>query len=82
MADKNFVVKNGLEVTNTNTRITVNTNSPYVVAAWNFFTSMTSGDYVEIYWASDNLNITMPNYTSSMGGPAIPSAIVTVNQVG
>jgi hypothetical protein len=77
-----WLTKNGIAVPDTNTRVAVNTNSPYIVAAWNFFQQMNVGDYLELYWATDNLNITMENNTGSMGGPAIPSAIVTINQVG
>ena len=77
-----WLVKNGQQVPDTNTRIAVNTNSPYVVAAWNFFKELAIGDYLEIYWATDNVNIRLESNTGAMGGPAIPSAIVTINQVG
>lgn len=77
-----WLVKNGITVPDTNTRINVNTNSPYVVAAWNFFLQMDASQYVEIYWATDNHNITLEHNTGSMGGPVIPSTIITVNQVG
>jgi hypothetical protein len=77
-----WLVKNGQAVPDSNTRVGVNTNSPYIVAAWNFFKELAIGDYLEIYWATDNLNIVLENNTGSMGGPAIPSTIVTINQVG
>ena len=77
-----WLTKNGQAVADSNTRIAVNTNSPYVVAAWNFFQQMNAGDYLEIYWATDNKNVVMKTNTGAMGGPSIPSAIITVNQVG
>lgn len=77
-----WLVKNGVAIPDSNTRIAVNTNSPYVVAAWNFFLQMNAGQYVEIYWATDNDHIELQNNTGSMGGPAIPSTIITVNQIG
>lgn len=77
-----WLTKNGQAVADSNTRIAVNTNSPYVVAAWNFFQQMNAGDYLEIYWATDNKNVVMKTNTGAMGGPAIPSAIITVNQIG
>ena len=77
-----WLVKNGQAVPDSNTRVGVNTNSPYIAAAWNFFKELAIGDYLEIYWATDNLNIVLENNTGSMGGPAIPSTIVTINQVG
>jgi hypothetical protein len=77
-----WIAKNGIAVPDTNTRVAVNTNSPYIVAAWNFFQQLNVGDYLELYWATDNLNIALEHNTGAMGGPAIPSAIVTINQVG
>lgn len=73
--------KNGIDIPETNTRVTVNTNSPYVVAAWNFFIKLNTNDYFEIMWATDNHHIEMPHNTGNMGGPSIPSAIITVNQI-
>jgi hypothetical protein len=77
-----WLTKNGQQVADTNTRVNVNTNSPYIVAAWNFFITLAANDYVQIYWATDNKNIVLENNTGAMGGPAIPSTIITVNQVG
>ena len=77
-----WLTKNGQPVPDSNTRIAVNTNSPYIVAAWNFFIQLNAGEYTEIYWATDNSNIVLEYNTGSMGGPTIPSAIVTVNQIG
>lgn len=77
-----WLTKNGQAVPDTNTRVNVNTNSPYIVAAWNFFIQLAANDYVEIYWATDNASIVLEHNTGSMGGPVIPSTIITVNQVG
>lgn len=77
-----WFAKNGLAIPDSNTRIAVNTNSPYVVAAWNLFQQLNASDYLEIYWATDNASVRLEHNTGAMGGPAIPSAIVTINQVG
>lgn len=77
-----WLTKNGQPVPDTNTRLAVITNSPYIVAAWNFFIQLNAGDYTEIYWATDNNSIVLEHNTGSMGGPAIPSTIITINQVG
>ena len=77
-----WFTKNGQPIPDSNTRVTVNTNSPYVVSAWNLFQKLNANDYVEMYWATDNHHIEMTHNTGAMGGPAIPSAIITVNQIG
>lgn len=76
-----WLVKNETAVPETNTRVAVNTNSPYVVSAWDFMISATAGDYYQIYWATDNASIELTANTGAMGGPHIPSAIVTVMPV-
>ena len=71
--------KNGTDVPDSNTRVTVNTNSPYVVSAWDFILDVTTvGDYYELVWATDNHNIYISANTGNLGGPAIPSVIATV----
>jgi hypothetical protein len=77
-----WFAKNGIAIPESNTRIAVNTNSPYVVAAWNLFQQLNTGDYLEIYWSTDNASVRLEHNTGAMGGPAIPSVIATINQVG
>jgi hypothetical protein len=73
--------KNGTDVPASNTKINVAANNPYSVAAWNFFVNAAANDYYEIVWSSDSAN-TIIEYGTYVGHPAIPSIILTVNQVG
>jgi hypothetical protein len=77
-----WLTKNGEAIADSNTRINVTSSNPYVVAAWNFFKQMDAGDYIEVYWATNNNKIKIAYNTETMDGPAIPSAIITVNQIG
>jgi hypothetical protein len=54
------------------------------VFGWNYFLSLTAGQYVEIYWVKTSTNITLPAYAASTtpAYPSTASVIVTVNQVG
>ena len=77
---------NGTDVPNSATRITVparkNSNIyGYAVAAWNIFLDMNSSDYVEIYWQPTSLLVTMEHDAAGATYPAIPSVIVTIQQV-
>lgn len=68
---------------NTNTRTTVNTNSPFIVAAWNFFVEVdTLPQWFEIFWQTENANIILEHLGANGNMPATPSIIVTANQVG
>ena len=41
---------NGVNIDNSNTRITIANNSHYMVASWNFVLAMSENDYIEIMW--------------------------------
>lgn len=73
-----WLVKNEQAVAYTNTRVAVNTNGPYVVAAWDFIVDFAAGDRAQLYWATDNHHVVIQYNTGTMGGPDVPSAIVTV----
>jgi len=77
-----WLVKNSVPVPNTNTRTAVISNSPYVLLSRNFIKQINAGDNIQMYWATDNHHIQISHNTGAMGGPAIPSAILTVSQVG
>jgi hypothetical protein len=77
-----WLAKNGNPVPDSSTRVTVNTNSPYVVSAWNFFVNAIAGDYYQIMWTTNNANIILEREDANAIHPAIPSVIITVNQVG
>jgi hypothetical protein len=72
--------KNGVSVPQSNTKVSVNNNSPYVVAAWNFFVYLKANQYARLMWATDNTQIKIES-SSSSPGPSVPGAIVTVSQI-
>ena len=79
---------NGVDVPSSATQITVPARKSagifgYAVAAWNIFLNMTAGEYVEIIWLPTSTNITVEALPSSVtpAYPAIPSVIVTMQQV-
>lgn len=79
---------NGVDVPNSATQITVPARKSagifgYAVAAWNIFLTMTAGEYVEIIWLPTSTTVTVEALPSSASPayPAIPSVIVTMQQV-
>ena len=78
-----WLCKNGDPVANTNTETTLVGNNGKFVAAWNWFVQAAAGDYYEICWNSADTSVFL-NYViaaSNPTRPAIPSLIVTVNQI-
>jgi hypothetical protein len=72
---------NGSDIANSDTKLTVPSNAPYVVASWNFIVSVAAGDYVELAWFTDNANIIIEHENATANHPAIPSLILTAVQI-
>jgi hypothetical protein len=72
---------NGSNIANSDTKVTVPSNAPYVVAAWNFMVSVAASDYVEMAWFTDNVNIILEHEAAGAFNPAIPSLIITAQQI-
>ena len=55
------------------------------IIGWNYFLTLTAGQYVEIVWLPSVASITVPSLPATLTPPIHPSTasvIVTVNQVG
>ena len=78
-----WLQKNGNNIANSNTEMTLVGNNGKHVAAWNFVVQASAGDYYEIAWHSADTAVFI-NYiaaASTPTRPAIPSVILTVTQV-
>lgn len=73
--------KNGIDLTDTATTLTLPTNNSKVVAAWNWFVTSATGDYYQIIWLSADTNLRLLAEPISGTHPGIPSVILTVNRV-
>jgi hypothetical protein len=80
--------KNGTNVAGSNSRFHMparkSTGDPsHLITAMNFFMEMNAGDYVEIFWRTTDVGVSLEYYGTSTtpDRPAIPSAIVTMSYV-
>jgi hypothetical protein len=78
-----WLSKNGLNVDWSNTTLELSGNNVELVAAWNFVSSFNAGDYFELYWHSNDIDmrILTRGTQSNPDRPAIPSIILTAQQV-
>lgn len=78
-----WLSKNDVGVPWSATTIVVEGSSDRQVAAWNFFLSMDSNEFAEIYWHSDDLDVAVISASGHAvpAHPDIPSIILTVNNV-
>lgn len=73
---------NGVDISNSATKLKVQGNNTEQVAAWNFVTPMNPGDYLEIMWAVSDTAVQIYAMSSSSPVPAVPSVILTVDYMG
>jgi hypothetical protein len=74
--------KNGTDVPNTATHVSLQANAGKLVAAWNFFIDMITTDSIQIMWSQNGaINLLAETPDLALPHPAIPSVIVTINQL-
>jgi len=73
--------KNGTDVADTTRAVTVNINNGFVPISLNYTISLAATDYVELYWAANDTNVTLDALAASAFAPAAPSVVVNVNQL-
>lgn len=72
---------NGTNVPYSASTIAVQGTSAETIAAWNFFLTLTAGQYFELVWAVTNTDVKIVASASTAIHPGIPSVILTVNQI-
>jgi hypothetical protein len=73
---------NGVDIVDSNTKLQLTgSSSSEMVAAWNFVLPMNAGDYFELYWASDHVDVILKAAASNAFSPAIPPVILTATFV-
>lgn len=78
-----WLSKNGSNVPDSNTRLTLANNNNLLVAAWNFIEFLNAGEFLELKISVTDPEIviySLPTQTTPTR-PAIPSAIVTLTQI-
>jgi hypothetical protein len=76
--------KGMFQVPNSNTRFRLKNTNEAEFAALNFVETLGAEEYLELYWStadSDNFLYAQSGPTT-LGGPGIPSAIITIVPVG
>ena len=71
----------GTDVPNSSGRVSFQGSNSDLIAAWNWFLPMNAGDYFELKWAVDDLNIVLVQDATPAFGPDIPAVILTANRV-
>ena len=57
----------------------------HVISGWNYFVTLTAGQYIELVWVPTIVTVTLQAYPLQVGPPAQPSTaslVATMNQIG
>jgi hypothetical protein len=73
--------RNGVDLLDSATNVTLIGNNDRQVAAWNWFATAGAGDYYQIMWASADTGARILAEPSTGVHPGIPSVIATVNRI-
>jgi hypothetical protein len=78
-----WFLKNGVNITDSNSIFSLEGNNDKVIAALNFMVTLNANDYIQIAWFSADINLLLYHDVAgtSPTRPAIPSVIITVQQV-
>jgi hypothetical protein len=72
---------NGTAVANSGSLIQIQGNNSEIFSAANFFLPLSNGDYFQLYFSVDSLDVQLQTFAAAAPVPAIPSIILTVMQV-
>jgi hypothetical protein len=79
-----WFTKNGNNIPDSTTEVTVRGNDGKFVAAWNYFLALDELDYVQLAWHSTDTNMRL--FAGAAGTnptrPNIPSVILTIHKIG
>lgn len=78
-----WIKKNGTNIPYTNSSATLVGNNGKLIAAWNFVIPVDSGDYIQFYWHSVDLDMSLQHLDAaeSPSRPDTPSIILTAQMV-
>jgi len=71
--------KNGVDIANTSMITSMDSGTAIRTPSRSLFFSLVAGDYIEIFWAADDVNVTLDNIPATAFAPAAPAALLTVN---
>lgn len=72
---------NGTDVADSAGKIALNGSQAEAITSWNYMLSMSANDYFELMWSTDDTHCQLLHNTTVSPVPAIPSVILTVQQV-
>lgn len=74
-----WIARNGVNIGYSTHQYTVAGSNTHLNISWNFDIDLDVGEYIEMQWAADDVNMKLESTTATAVHPGIPSAVMAVN---
>ena len=74
-----WIARNGTDIGYSTHQYTVSGGNTHLNISWNFDIDLDEGEYIEMQWASDDIDITLEAAAATAVHPGMPSAVMAVN---
>lgn len=74
-----WISRNGTDIGYSTHQYTVSGSGTHLNISWNFDIDLAEGEYVEMQWASDDINMSLEAAAPAAPHPGMPSAVMAVN---
>ena len=76
-----WIDRNGTDIGYSTHQYTVAGSGTHLNVSWNFDIDLAAGEYIEMQWASDDIDMRLEAAVATALHPGIPSAVIAVNFV-
>jgi hypothetical protein len=76
-----WFAKNGSAIANSRRLVRININNGFVPISMSEFFTLAANDYIEVFYSSDDTNVTIDNVAATAFAPAAPAVVLAVTQV-
>jgi hypothetical protein len=74
-----WIARNGTDIGYSTHQYTVSGSGTHMNVSWNFDIDLDQGEYIEMQWASDDLDMKLEAAAATAPHPGMPSAVMAVN---
>jgi hypothetical protein len=74
-----WIARNGTDIGYSTHQYTVSGSNTHLNISWNFDIDLDAGEYIEMQWASNDIDIKLEAVVPTAPHPGMPSAVIAVN---
>lgn len=74
-----WIVRNGTPVGYSTNQYTISGSGTDTIISWNFNIDLDVGEYVEMYWGADDVNVSIGTTAPTAPHPGVPANVIAVN---